>query len=104
MGKPLTDRYRQWSYSLPYFNHRLRNLAGKYKWCFIDNEPDYADKHPLGYRPNRGACHRRAPFWCFTVPRYHMEDPLYTSCSFENINHIYEEIGYVKAPPKEDDE
>ena len=26
--------------------------------CFIDNEPDWADKHPLGYRPNRKQNHR----------------------------------------------
>ena len=29
----------------------------------IDNEPDWADKHPLGYRPNRKQNHRpRAEF------------------------------------------
>ena len=25
----------------------------------IDNEPDWADKHPLGYRPNRKQNNRR---------------------------------------------
>merc|ERR1712150_279673 len=95
--KPLPDRHRQWSYSLPYFNHRLRNLASKYKWCMIDNEPDYANYHPLGYRPTRKMAHKRPFMWCLTVPRYAIEDPLFTSVSFENMNRMYEEIGYVKS-------
>jgi len=94
--KPLPDRHRQWSFSLPYFNHRLRNMMGKYRWSLIDNEPDWADKHPLGYRPDRKEIHRRAPLWNFTVPRYTCEDPLHTSVSHDNMNRIYEEIGYQK--------
>mmetsp|Transcript_54095 Transcript_54095/g.137404 ORF Transcript_54095/g.137404 Transcript_54095/m.137404 type:complete len:214 (+) Transcript_54095:20-661(+) len=96
--KPLPDRHRQWSYSLPYFNHRMRNFVAKYKWCMIDNEPDWADYHPIGYRPNRKQIHRRPYMWVFTVPRYTCEDPLYTSVTHENMNRIYEEIGYSKKP------
>jgi len=96
--KPMPDRHRQWAYSLPYFNHRMRNLSAKYRWCMIDNEPDWADFHPIGYRPNRKAIHRRPWMWCFTVPRYAIEDPLYTSVTHENMNRIYEEIGYSKKP------
>merc|ERR1712150_152384 len=77
--KPLPDRHRQWSFSLPYFNHRMRNMFCKYKFCMIDNEPDWADKHPIGYRPNRDPIHRRPYLWVFTIPRYPCEDPLDTS-------------------------
>merc|ERR1712113_1166999 len=38
--KHMPDRHRQWAFSLPYFNHRLRNMSAKYRWCMIDNEPD----------------------------------------------------------------
>merc|ERR1739845_29501 len=89
---------RQFSYSLPYHNHRLRNCMRKYTWCMVDNEPDWLDYHPIGYRPNRKAIHRRPYLWCLTVPRYTIEDPLYTSVSHENMNAIYEEIGYQKKP------
>lgn len=87
---------------------------------FIDNEPDWIDKHPLGYRPNRKQHHKRAMFWILSIPRYTMqensppspsasasnvgewgaetnscrdvpwEDPLYTSVTHENMNAIYE--------------
>lgn len=99
--KPLPDRHRQWSYSLPFFNHRIRNISGKYRWCMIDNEPDWIDNHPLGYRPNRVQSHRRPYMWVFTVPRYAIEDPLFTSVSHANMNRIYEEIGYTKKPKVE---
>lgn len=96
--KPLPDRHRQFSFSLPYFNNRMRNFTAKYKWCVIDNEPDWADFHPLGYRPNRKQIHRREYMWIFTVPRYTCEDPLYTSVTHENMNRIYENAGYWKRP------
>mmetsp|Transcript_82074 Transcript_82074/g.129241 ORF Transcript_82074/g.129241 Transcript_82074/m.129241 type:complete len:212 (-) Transcript_82074:219-854(-) len=102
--KPMPDRYRQYSYSLPYYNHRLRNMCSKYRWCLIDNEPDWADKHPLGYRPDRKAIHRRPWLFMFTVPRYACQDPLMTSCSHENMEKIYQEIGYTKKPKGEEDE
>merc|ERR1712226_702633 len=96
--KPMPDRHRQWTYSLPYFNHRLRNMATKYKWCMIDNEPDWNNNPPIGYRPNRKPIHCRPWMWIFTIPRYTCEDPLYTSCSHANMNRIYEEIKYQKKP------
>mmetsp|Transcript_114084 Transcript_114084/g.207506 ORF Transcript_114084/g.207506 Transcript_114084/m.207506 type:complete len:215 (-) Transcript_114084:177-821(-) len=102
--KPLQDRHRQHSYALPYFNHRMRNNMTKYKWCMIDNEPDWADYHPLGYRPNRKQIHRRHYMWCFTVPRYTIEDPLYTSVTHANMESIYQKIGYTKKPKGEDDD
>ncbi|CAE7498133.1 Cluap1 [Symbiodinium pilosum] len=101
--KPLPDRHRQWTYSLPFFNHRLRNMCCKYKACLIDNEPDWADYHPLGYRPNRKQSNRRPYMWILTIPRYTMEDPLYTSVTHENMNRIYEEVGYTK-PAKTEEE
>mmetsp|Transcript_37534 Transcript_37534/g.82322 ORF Transcript_37534/g.82322 Transcript_37534/m.82322 type:complete len:210 (+) Transcript_37534:88-717(+) len=102
--KKLPDRHRQWSYSLPYFNHRLRNCVTPYKWSMIDNEPDYADHHPLGYRPNRKMHHKRVGLWCFTVPRYAIEDPLFTSVSHSNMCQMYEEIGYTKKAHAEDED
>eukprot|EP00931_Biecheleriopsis_adriatica_P035791 TRINITY_DN2061_c0_g1_i3.p1 TRINITY_DN2061_c0_g1~~TRINITY_DN2061_c0_g1_i3.p1 ORF type:complete len:201 (-),score=35.41 TRINITY_DN2061_c0_g1_i3:74-676(-) len=102
--KPLPDRHRQWTFSLPFYNHRLRNMVAKYRWAFIDNEPDWADHHPLGYRPNRKQCHRRPYIWCLTVPRYNIEDPLYTSVSHENMNRIYEEVGYIKPAKTEEED
>lgn len=98
LRKPLPDRHRQWTYSLPFYNHNLRNSVASYRASFIDNEPDWIDKHPLGYRPNRKQGHKRAPFWILTIPRYTIQDPLYTSTTHENMNAIYEEIGYAKAP------
>merc|ERR550537_1327865 len=92
--KPLPDRHRQWTYSLPFFNHRLRNMVTKYKWCFIDNEPDYGDVHPLKYRPDRKPIHRRCWIMMFSIPRYQIQDPLYTSTTYANISAMYKEIGY----------
>merc|ERR1719240_415820 len=72
--KQFPDRHRQFSYCLPFFNHRVRNIAAKYRWAFIDNEPDWVDKHPLGYRPDRKQSHKRPLMaWCFTAPMYRME-------------------------------
>jgi len=102
--KPLPDRYRQWSYSIPYYNNRLRNMVTKYKWAMIDNEPDWCDYHPLGYRPNRKPIHRRPWMWCFSVPRYTCEDPLFTSVSHANMCAIYEEIGYTKKLKHKEEE
>eukprot|EP00927_Polykrikos_kofoidii_P052360 TRINITY_DN4615_c0_g1_i1.p1 TRINITY_DN4615_c0_g1~~TRINITY_DN4615_c0_g1_i1.p1 ORF type:complete len:201 (-),score=10.87 TRINITY_DN4615_c0_g1_i1:399-1001(-) len=101
--KPLPDRHRQWSYSIPYYNHRLRNCVTKYKWCLIDNEPDYNDNIPSGIRPNRKPIHRRPYMWIFSIPRYNIEDPLYTSCLHANMNEIYEEIGYTRSTAVEED-
>merc|ERR1711963_1361198 len=69
--KPMPDRHRQWSYSLPYFNHRIRNIAAKYRWAFVDNEPDWVNNHPLGYRPNRKQVHKRpmGTVCVWSVPR-----------------------------------
>lgn len=102
--KPMPDRHRQWSYSMPYFNHRCRNWSAKYRWAFIDNEPDWIDHHPLGYRPHRVQYHRR-PWWqVFTVPRYWIEDPLFTSTLHANFKKIYEDVGYCKKEEGEEEE
>merc|ERR1711862_1012645 len=93
--KPMPDRVRQWQYSLPYFNHRLRNMCTKYNWAWVDNEPDWNLWHPLGYRPNRKMIHRRPCFWQLTVPRYACQDPLLTSVLHDNMEAIYDEIGYT---------
>merc|ERR1740138_852426 len=92
--KPMQDRHRQWAYSLPYYNHRARNMFTKYKFAFIDNEPDYNDWHPAGYRPNRKQCHFRPPLWVWNIPMYTDQDPLYTSTLHDNMNKIYHKLGY----------
>merc|ERR1719221_883474 len=102
--KPMPDRFRQYTYSIPYFNSRIRNQVTRYKWAMIDNEPDFNDNHPLGYRPNRKQSHRRPPLWCFSVPRYSCEDPLYSSTLHANMEQMYQEIGYAKAPASEGDD
>merc|ERR1711976_740671 len=102
--KPMPDRHRQWSYSLPYFNHRMQNMCTKFKFAFIDNEPDYSDIHPAGYRPNRKQIHRRPWSYVFSIPRYTCEDPLFTSVSHANMTRIYEDCGYTKKAKSEDDE
>merc|ERR1712130_493872 len=94
--KPLPDRHRQWGYALPFYNTRLRSIMRANSWCMIDNEPEFCSNHPLGYRPNRVFLHRRPWVTIFTIPRYQIMDPLYTSCSYENFNRIYEECGYAK--------
>jgi len=96
--KPFPDRHRQFCYALPFFNHRLRNIARKYRWTMIDNEPDWIDEHPLGYRPQGQQTwgHRCFLGWQFTVPMYRFEDPLATSVTHKNFKKIYEECGYVK--------
>jgi len=95
--KPMPDRHRQWSYSLPYYNHRLRNLATKWKFAFIDNEPDFSDWHPAGYRPNRKQCHYRPPLWVWNIPQYTCQDPLYSSTLHDNMNRIYHKMGYTSG-------
>jgi len=42
--------------------------------------------------------------WCLTIPRYSIEDPLYTSVTHENMNRIYEEVGYTKPAKSEEEE
>jgi len=96
--KPFPDRHRQFCYSLPFFNHRLRNISRKYRWTMIDNEPDWIDEHPLGYRPQglQTWGKRCLLGWQFTIPMYRFEDPLATSVTHKNFKKIYEECGYVK--------
>lgn len=93
--KPFPDRFRQWTYSLPYFNHQLRNRSCKYRWTLIDNEPEWIDDHPAGYRPNRHPSHKRAPWTlAFTTTRYRCDDPYHKTLSHENMTRIYKEMGY----------
>jgi hypothetical protein len=92
--KPMPDRLRQWSYALPFYNSRLRNMSTSYSSCLIDNEYDWTFEHPLGYRPNRALQHARPFFWIFTHPRYNIEEPMLTTCSYKNISQIYEAEGY----------
>lgn len=96
MAKPLPDRHRQFFYCGGYYNGMSRNLAVPYKSSFIDNEPDYADYHPLGIRPNRKQSHKRLWGLNQNIPMYFEEDPMYTSASHANMKNMYQEIGYSK--------
>lgn len=95
----MQDRHRLHSYSLPYYNHRLRNISVKYLWMVVDNEHDYGHACPSGIRPHRGHCHRRPlminVFNYFNY-MYPMEDPLFTTNSHENMCEMYHNIGYKK--------
>jgi len=93
--KPYSDRVRQWSYSLPFFNHTLRNKAARHRRDYIDNEPDWIDHHPAGYRPDRHQLHSRM-YAVFSVSRYAEEDPYYTTTLHSNMSKIYQDIGYSK--------
>jgi len=101
--RPLPDRHRQWTYSLPYYNHHLRNLASMHRWCLIDNEPDCCNEHPLGIRPNRVTAPERH-FWAFTVPRYHVDDPNFERNSFKSMEKMYRDMGYYKCRETEEEE
>ena len=96
LAKPLPDRHRQFFYCGPYYNGKARNMATAYKATFIDNEPDVADYHPLGIRPNRKQSHRRLPGLNQNIPMYFEEDPNYTSALHSNMKRIYQSIGYSK--------
>jgi len=96
LAKPLPDRHRQFYYSGGYYNGRSRNWGTQYKASFIDNEPDWADYHPLGIRPNRKQIHKRLLGFNLNIPRYFDEDPLYTSTLHSNMKRIYQSIGYSK--------
>lgn len=96
MAKPLPDRHRQFFYCGGYYNGMARNMFTAYKATYIDNEPDYADYHPLGIRPNRKQSHKRLPGLNQNIPIYMEKDPLYTSALHDNMKHMYQEIGYSK--------
>ncbi|VWU49523.1 conserved protein, unknown function [Hepatocystis sp. ex Piliocolobus tephrosceles] len=91
----IIDRYQHHAYSLPYFNHWLRNFSLSFKNSLIDNEPDYQDNDPWSFRPNRVPCYARLPFF-FEIPKYHVDDPNYEKNSHKNMQKYYEDIGYVK--------
>lgn len=93
--KPYIDRVRQWSYSLPFFNHQLRNRAARHRRDYIDNEPDWADHHAAGYRPDRHQLNSRM-YTVLSVTRYAEEDPYFTTNSHENMGRIYRDAGYSK--------
>lgn len=88
------DRWKLHLYSLPYFNHRLRNYAVTWGNTWIDNEPDYQLHHPWGLRPQRSVQHRR--FWlAFSNPhRYCVDNPMYENCMHKNVEKRYEDLGY----------
>ena len=96
LAKPLPDRHRQFFYCGGYYNGHARNWGTQFKATFIDNEPDWADYHPLGIRPERKQSHKRLIGLNQNIPRYFDEDPLYTSALHSNMKKIYRSIGYSK--------
>jgi hypothetical protein len=96
--KPMPDRHRQYTYALPFYNHQLRNSVAQYRWCFIDNEPDYMDEHALGIRPNRRQAMSNCQPWQLWpgIPQYSFSDDMMTSCSHKNMKAIYVKAGYCK--------
>eukprot|EP00921_Rhytidocystis_pertsovi_P009304 GHVQ01014979.1.p1 GENE.GHVQ01014979.1~~GHVQ01014979.1.p1 ORF type:complete len:186 (+),score=12.21 GHVQ01014979.1:260-817(+) len=87
------DRWKLGLYSLPYFNHSLRNYAVSWVNTYVDNEPDYQVHHPWGIRPDRTMQHRRF-FGIHSAPRYFVDDPLYEKTSHRAVERRMEAIGY----------
>lgn len=94
LAKPLPDRHRQFFYASGFYNGASRNWATQFKATFIDNEPDWADYHPLGIRPQRKQSHKRLPGLNQNIPRYYDSDPHYTGALHSNMKKIYRSIGY----------
>eukprot|EP00922_Rhytidocystis_sp_ex-Travisia-forbesii_P019054 GHVS01028278.1.p1 GENE.GHVS01028278.1~~GHVS01028278.1.p1 ORF type:complete len:184 (-),score=8.96 GHVS01028278.1:268-819(-) len=97
------DRWKLDLYSLPYFNHWLRNYASIWTNSLADNEPDWQCHHPWGIRPERGMSHRR--FWLFlcTPHRYFIDDPNYEAIMHKNVEKRYEALGYYKCREKQEE-
>merc|ERR1712224_325329 len=101
MRKHQPDRERQHAYSLPYYNHQIRNISAKYRWIMCDNEPDWGDDCPSGTRPQRQQTHRLPLFgsvFNYINYRYTMDDPMFTTNSYRNMSAMYHKIGYKKLP------
>jgi len=103
------DRDRQHAYSLPYYNHRFRNICTRYNWMLFDNDWDFNQYCPTGIRPNRSYSRRRTIFWnplCWISHRYLEDDPLATTVSMHQMDKLYHNIGYKAIPgfeaPEED--
>ena len=96
LSKPLPDRHRQFFYCGRYYNGKARNVFTAYKNTFIDNEPDWADYHPLGIRPTRKQSHKRLYGLNQNIPLYFEQDPNYTSALHSNMKRMYQAIGYSK--------
>eukprot|EP00389_Voromonas_pontica_P003546 GDKH01005234.1.p1 GENE.GDKH01005234.1~~GDKH01005234.1.p1 ORF type:complete len:196 (-),score=17.63 GDKH01005234.1:300-887(-) len=102
----LPDRHFQHSYSLPYYNHHLRNYVARFRWSLIDNEPDYSGQaHPWGIRPTRTTSPTR--MWLMSTcayGKYHIDDPLFERNSHMGMNQMFEEMGYYPKVEAEDDD
>lgn len=99
---PSPDRHRQWSYSLPFFHHRLRNMCTKFFWTMAQTEPDWNNRCYSGNRPDRIECFRSptiwSSFWFCRSYQYTIQDPMFTTISTPNICRMYHEMGYKKCP------
>ncbi|CXI88103.1 conserved Plasmodium protein, unknown function [Plasmodium berghei] len=93
----IIDRYQHHAYSLPYYNHWLRNFSQSFKSSIIDNEPDYQEVDPLSFRPKRTSFYARFPFF-FEIPKYNVDNPHYEKNSHTYMQEYYESIGYIPTP------
>ncbi|CAD2099866.1 conserved Plasmodium protein, unknown function [Plasmodium vinckei lentum] len=92
----IVDRYQHHAYSLPYYNHWLRNFSQSFKSSLIDNEPDYQEVDPLSFRPKRTLFYGRFPFF-FEIPKYNVDDPYHEKNSHKYMQEYYKNIGYIPA-------
>ncbi|EPR57524.1 NADH-ubiquinone reductase complex 1 MLRQ subunit [Toxoplasma gondii TgCatPRC2] len=88
------DRWQHHLYSLPYYNHYLRNFALRFQNSIVDNEPDYLGSHPWGVRPKRGLNYGRLPFTFMNPYRYFVDDPQYVNTLHDSMEKHYEALGY----------
>lgn len=103
--REIIDRWRLHLYSVPYYNHFLRNWSLHFLNSFIDNEPDYLGHHPWGLRPKRSLAYCRYPFTFMNPFRYFVDDPTYKETLHASVEKRYEKMGYypdrVKAAEDE---
>lgn len=87
MRRNIVDRHTTHAFSLPFFNHRLRNWSQIWNTSVIDNEADYAAEHPWGIRPKRVLHYARFPLF-FSAHKYLVDAPL---SNHNDIEAIYRE-------------
>lgn len=91
----IIDRDQHHAYSLPYYNHWLRNFSQSFKNTLIDNEPDYQEEDPWSFRPKRTLFYARFPLF-FEIPKYSVDTATYEQNSYKHMQDYYKTIGYIK--------
>lgn len=100
----IIDRYQHHAYSLPYYNHWLRNFSLGFKYSLIDNEADFQDQAEFcGLRPHRVQHYGRFPTF-YEIPKYNVDNPTYEQNLHKHMQNYYESIGYLPKEEKEEED